>query len=105
MKPDRALSSVVLPLPVPPEIRMLRRALDAGAQERRSISGVIVPMSTQVVHRAAAVRRSGGWRRQRAVEGQRRDDGVDAAAVGQAGIHHRLAFVDAPADLSPRCAR
>ena len=32
-------------------------------------------------------------------DGERRDDRVDAAAVGQAGIHERLAFVDAAADL------
>ena len=35
----------------------------------------------------------------RAVEGERRDDGVDAGAVRQAGVHHRAGLVDAPADL------
>src|SRR5262249_4547655 len=35
----------------------------------------------------------------RAVEGERRDDGVDAAAVRQAGIDHGRCFIDAPADL------
>ena len=34
-----------------------------------------------------------------AVQGQRRDDGVDAAAVRQAGVHHRRRLIDAPADL------
>ena len=29
-----------------------------------------------------------------AVDGQRLDDGVDAGAVGQAGVHHRRRFVD-----------
>ena len=35
---------------------------------------------------------------ERAVDGQRRDDGVDAAAVGQAGVDHRAGLVDAAAD-------
>ncbi len=34
----------------------------------------------------------------RAVDGQRRDDGVDTAAVGEAGVHHRAGLVDAAAD-------
>ncbi len=33
-----------------------------------------------------------------AVEGQRRNDGVDARAIGEAGIHHGRGFVDAAAD-------
>ena len=33
-----------------------------------------------------------------AVERQRRNDGVDARAVRQAGVHHGRGFVDAPAD-------
>ena len=37
-------------------------------------------------------------REQGAVQGQRRDDGVDAAAVGQAGVDHRAGLVHAPAD-------
>ena len=32
------------------------------------------------------------------VHGQRRDDGVHAAAVGEAGVHHRAGLVDATAD-------
>ena len=36
----------------------------------------------------------------RAVERQRRDDGVDAGAVGQPGVDHRRRLVDAPADLA-----
>ena len=31
-------------------------------------------------------------------EGQRRDDGVDAGAVGQAGVDHRRRLVNAAAD-------
>ena len=37
-------------------------------------------------------------REQRAVDRQRRDDRVDAAAVGEAGVDHRRGFVDPPAD-------
>ena len=37
-------------------------------------------------------------RQQRAVDGQRRDDRVDAAAVGQARVDHRRAVVHAAAD-------
>ena len=32
------------------------------------------------------------------IDGQRRNDGVDAGSVGQAGIHHRRRFIDAPPD-------
>ena len=39
-------------------------------------------------------------RQQRAVERQRRDDGVDAAAVGQPGVDHRAGLVDAAAHLA-----
>ena len=38
-------------------------------------------------------------REQRAVHRQRRDDGVDARAVGQARIHHGIRFVHAPPHL------
>ena len=38
-------------------------------------------------------------RNARPVQGQRRNDGVDARAVRQAGVDHRADFVDAPADL------
>ena len=39
-------------------------------------------------------------RHRRAVQRQRRDDRVDAAAVGEAGVDHRAGLVDAPADLA-----
>ena len=39
-------------------------------------------------------------RQQRAVHGERRDDGVDARTVLQAGVHHRRAVVHAPADAA-----
>ena len=34
----------------------------------------------------------------RAVDGQRRNDGVDARSVGQAGVHHGRRFIHAPSD-------
>ena len=34
----------------------------------------------------------------RAVDGQRRNDGVDAGSVGQAGVHHRRRFIDPASD-------
>src|SRR6185437_8403588 len=34
-----------------------------------------------------------------AVEGDRWNDGIDAGAVWQAGVHHRAGFIDAPADF------
>ena len=37
-------------------------------------------------------------RQHRAVDRDRRQHGVDAAAVGQAGVDHRAALVDAAAD-------
>jgi hypothetical protein len=37
-------------------------------------------------------------REQRAVEGERRDDGVHTRTIGQAGVDHRARFVDAAAD-------
>jgi hypothetical protein len=33
-------------------------------------------------------------RDQRSVDGQRRDDGVDSAAIGKTGIDHWLRFID-----------
>ena len=58
MKADRALSSVVLPEPVPPLTRMLRRAATAAASSSWS-SSVSVPSSTSSVGpgRAAEKRR------------------------------------------------
>ena len=37
-------------------------------------------------------------RQHRAVDRERRDDRVDAGAVGEAGVDHRRRLVDAPAD-------
>ena len=38
-------------------------------------------------------------RKNRAIDGQRRNDGIHARAVGQAGIHHGRGLVDPAADL------
>ena len=59
---------------------------------------MIAPISI----RSSIVNRDGrklADRQARPADRQRRDDGVDAAAVGQAGIDERLALVDAAADL------
>ena len=37
-------------------------------------------------------------RHRRPIECQRRDDRVDAAAVGEAGVHHRAGLIDPAAD-------
>ena len=37
---------------------------------------------------------------ERSTDGQRVHDAVDAGAVGQTGVHHRVRLVDAPADLA-----
>ena len=96
MNDERALSSVVLPLPVPPEMIMLIRAW-MHAERNSIISGVSALLAT----RSSISKRPGAEaadRQQRAVKGQRRNDRVDAAAVGQPGVDHRAGLVDPPAD-------
>jgi hypothetical protein len=44
MKPERTLSIVVLPVPVPPETRMLRRST-TQARRNMAAAGVIEPSS------------------------------------------------------------
>jgi len=81
-----AFSSVVLPEPVPPEISTFRRALAAICRKRDSGSDR-VPRRTMS---SSPIERCGNLRIDRcgAVEGQRRQQDVDAAAVGEAG-HRR----------------
>ena len=93
---ERLLSSVVLPLPVPPLIMMLIRP-SMAASSSCSISGQTEPRTS----RSATC--SGRWPKRRIEstgpsQGQRRNDRVHAAAVGQAGIDHRRMLVDAAAD-------
>ena len=98
MKPVRQLSNVVFPEPVPPEISTLQRTRPM-IPSIVAPSGVIEPNFT----RSAIFRRS---RREladgerRTVDRQRRDDDVDARAVGQAGVADRACLIDAAADLA-----
>ena len=87
MNDDSTLSRVVLPVPVPPETMMFSRPTDAAPRGTGPTPG-------------SACRgriRSSTWQRvagelpdgeARPVDGQRGDDGVDARAVGQAGVDH-----------------
>ena len=91
-----ALSMVVLPEPVPPEISTFSRAATTAFSTvgdlRRNAADLDQP-----VH---ADRHLGEFadRQQRSVERERRDDRVDAAAVGQPRIDRRRRFIDPPAD-------
>ena len=94
---ESALSSVVLPEPVPPEISMFSwawmqrwRNSTVSVAERPELDHVVErqPLAAELADRD-----------QRAAERERRDDGVDAAAVGQARVDHRRRLVDAAADL------
>ncbi len=95
--PESALSSVVLPEPVPPEIRMLSSAWTHSSRNSRH-SWVSEPLS----RRSLRSQRDLGElpdREQRSGQRQRRDHRVDAAAVRQAGVDHRRGLVDPAADL------
>ena len=89
----RARSAVVvLPEPVPPETKMLSRPA-THARRKSNISAVRVPNSDQVLH---GQRLTANFRIVTGPdEGERRDDGVDARAVGQPRIHHRRGLVHA----------
>ena len=95
-KPDRMLSSVVLPVPVPPEITTFEPALHDAVQH----------LGQRLVDRAEPDQVVGGEqldreaadREHRAVERERRDDRVDARAVLESRIDHRRRLVDAPTD-------
>ena len=96
MNDERTLSSVVLPEPVPPETKMFRRAF-TQASRNSTISGVAVPkrIRSSTVNGVAGELPDG---EHRADQRERRDDRVDAGAVGQAGVDHRARLVDAAAD-------
>ena len=94
MKEERTLRKVVLPEPVPPDTKMLRRASHAGLQELEHL-GRGRPEADEVGHRVGP-RGELADGDHRAHERERLDDGVDARAVGQAGIDPRARLVDAP---------
>ena len=97
MAEERALSRVVLPVPVPPEMTTLRRASThaarnstAALRERAEADHLVEvePLGLELADRDERPRQR-----------QRRDDHVDAAAVGEPRVDHRRRLVDAPADL------
>ena len=90
MKLDSTLSSVVFPAPVPPETMTFSRAATTAwsIEHRRVIE------RSRPGRPAPACRSETADREQRAVERQRRNDRVDARAVGQPGVHHRARLVD-----------
>ena len=91
-----APSSVDLPAPVPPEIRMFLRARTAMTRNS-SISRRERPEAEQVVAPQALAAEAAD-RDRRTVDRHRRQRRVDAAAVGQAQVGHRRRGVDAAAD-------
>ncbi len=103
MKAESALSSVVLPAPVPPAMMMFSLALTA-ASSSSIMPGVMAFRSTRSGGISLSVRKTADGE-QRPVHGQRRDDGVHARAVAQARVHHGRRFVDAPAHLAKRSCR
>ena len=96
MYPERTLSTVVLPAPVPPEIRRLRRPFTM-AESNSSMGSVRRLVFDHLAGRDRIASETADGEAG-SVDGQRRNDGVDAGAVGQAGIHHGRGFVDAAAD-------
>ena len=96
MKLDRTFSSVVFPAPVPPEMITLRRDSHGRFQkvEHRLGEGLAVDQ----VMCAEASRTKSTDRENRAVQRQRRDDGVHPRTVHEPGIDHRAGFVDPAPD-------
>ena len=96
MNEDSTLRVVVLPEPVLPDTMTFSRPFTHAGEELRGALGVGAE-GDQVV---GGVRVGGELsdREQRPVDGQRRDDRVDTAAVGQAGVDHRAGLVDAASD-------
>ena len=92
-KPERALSSVVLPVEVPPERIRFEARQYAGLEEVGHVLAHRVG-SYQVVDRQDGL---GELADADAGpdQGERRDDHVDARAVGQPCVDHRAALVNA----------
>ena len=97
MNADIAFSVVVLPVPVPPEMRMFSLPFTQAARNCAAF-GEIDPnvIRSFIVYGSRANFRivSVG-----PLQRERRDDRVDAAAVGEARVDHRRGLVDAAADL------
>ena len=94
---ESAFSSVVLPEPVPPEMRMLSSARTQRSR-KSTASALNVPLR---IRSSSCSRFFANFRIVISAPGERerRDDDVDAAAVREARVDHRRRLVDAPADL------
>ena len=96
MNDDRTLRVVVLPEPVPPETKTLRRASTQDPQELEHL-GRRGPEADEVVDRDRLGRELPDGD-DRPDQRQRLDDRVDARAVGQARVDARARCVDAPSE-------
>ena len=96
MKPDSTLRKVVLPAPVPPEMRTLSRAATERLQEVQH--RLRQRLALDEVLRAEPIGAEPANRQHRAVQRERRNDRVDTRAVLETRIHHRTRLVDTPAD-------
>ena len=84
--------------------RCRRRSGCSAGTARRSAAAARPPGHGAICHHGVEVELLLGEladRDARAVEGERREDDVDAAAVGQARVADRAGFVDAAADRAP----
>ncbi len=96
MNPDSTLRFVVLPVPVPPETRMLSLPLDRRLHGGDEVEGPGAEVDQVLGGERVLGELPDG--EHGAVDGQRRDDGVDPGAVGEAGVDHGRRLVDAPTD-------
>ena len=94
---DKALSIVVLPEPVPPEMMTFMRLAPAIL----STVAIFSESEPKPLHHVDGDRLFGEFadRDGGAAQRERRDDDVDAAAVLEAGVGERRGLVDAAADL------
>ena len=91
MKLERMFRNVVLPAPVPPEIRMLILRFHRGGQNLHHLGGDAFEFHQGFRRDRPAAEAPDGHAG--AVEGQRRNDGVHARAVRKPGIHHGRGFI------------
>ena len=92
------LSRVVLPEPVPPEMMTLQRTRPMMARRRAALGRDRVEFHELIERQPVALEFADG--EDRTVEGERRGNHINAAAVGQARVADGARFVDAAADLT-----
>ncbi len=97
MKLDSVLSSVVLPEPVPPEMMMFRRALMAPFEQHHHFRGE--RLVVQQIFELEGIGAETANGDARAIQGQRRNDGVETRTVRQSRVDHRADFIDASSDV------